>query len=206
MHRSPSRLFAPLPGTTPRPKGLFLDRWGTLLRLPDLGYGTSATDVVFPPGVLDALFRASRSGWNVYLLGNEEEVARGKVSAEAWEAIQQATLGSLEEAGVPVTRDYSCAVHPEGVGAFCGDSVYQLPNTGAFYHASHADGVQLEKSWVVGDSTLELAAGWRAGLRLAAVRSGLGLSDRTLHVEPEIWAEDLCEVLAVLTGTGAQAV
>ena len=200
MHRSPSKLFGPLPGTTPRPRGLFIDRWGTLLRLPEDGYGKNTSDVVFVEGVLDALFRASRAGWKIYLLGNEEAVAKGVVPAEQWEAIQEATAEGLAEAGVPLTRDYSCALHPEGQGKFCGDSVYQLPNTGAFYHAAHADGIQLERSWVIGDSTLELAAGWRAGVRLAAVRSGLGLVDGTLHVEPEFWEDDLCAVLSMLLG------
>ena len=114
------------------------------------------------------------------------------------------THDALASAGVVVTRDYSCAIHPEGVGAFCGDSVYQLPNTGAFYHAAHEDGVQLDRSWVVGDSTLELAAGWRAGVRLAAVRTGQGLEDRALHVEPEMWGQDLCEVLSTLVQANPQ--
>jgi histidinol phosphatase-like enzyme len=206
MRRSPLSPFAPLPGTTRRPRGLFIDRWGTLLVLPaNQQHGRSASDVVFVEGVLEALFRASQRGWKLYLIGNEEAVARGQVAEQEWNAIQERLLLALTRAGIALQRDYTCTLHPEGEGRFRGDSVYALPNTGAFYHAAHVDGVQLDKSWVVGDSTLELAAGWRAGLRLAGVQSGLALKDATLEVQPELWGTTLSEVLETLLELEAAA-
>lgn len=195
MHRSPSSPLPPLPGTTRRPRGLFIDRWGTLLHLVEGGHGKKASDVVFFEGVLDALFRASQRGWKTYLIGNEEAVARGRVSVADWEAIQAEVLGRIAGAGVCLQRDYTCNRHPEGQDPFRGDSVYALPNTGAFYHASHTDGVELRESWVIGDSTLELSAGSRAGCHTAGLRSGEGLADGQVHVEPDFVADDLTAAL-----------
>ncbi len=206
MRRTPQSPFPSLPGTTRRPRGLFVDRWGTLLVAPEGGHGRGASDVVFVDGVLQALFRATRRGWRLYLIGNEEAVACGAVPERAWEALQEALLAGLAGAGVALQRDYTCAVHPEGTAARRGDSVYALPNTGAFYHAAHTDGIQLDRSWVVGDSTLELAAGWRAGLRLAGVTSGQGLRDGQLDVEPELVGATLTEVLETLLALESQAV
>ncbi|MHC4892591.1 MAG: HAD hydrolase-like protein [Planctomycetota bacterium] len=190
---------APLPGVRISKRGLFIDRWGTLLELPSAGYAKSVDDVRFRPGALDALFRAARDGWNLYLLGNEEDVAFGNVTDDEWRAIDEAIHETLSDYGVALTRSYACVDHPRGRRGHDNDSVYFLPNTGAFYHAAHTDGIELDRSWVIGDSTLELVAGWRAGLRLASVRTGLGLSDGEYDVEPEFHLADICAVLDELS-------
>jgi mannose-1-phosphate guanylyltransferase/phosphomannomutase len=195
----------PLPGTRPNPRGLFIDRWGTLLELPPSGSPRSVDDLQFRPGALDALFRASQEGWKLYLIGNEEAVAFGELSDAAWAEIEAALLETLEDYGIPLTRNYACLDHPRGRGKHRNDSVYFLPNTGAFYHASHFDGLEIERSWVIGDSTLELAAGWRAGLKLAAVRSGLALSDGRFEVAPQLDRPDLVGVLAELAAAAPLA-
>jgi histidinol phosphatase-like enzyme len=196
--RDPSR-YAPIPGTVPHPRALFIDRWGTLVHPPARGYALSLNEVEFAAGAVDALFRATQAGWRVYLLGNEEAVARGRLAPEAWAELQAGLLAHLSEHGARVDRCYVSLDDPvNGVKGRRKDSVYHLPNTGAFYHAAHADRVELRKSWVIGDSTLELVAGWREGVRLAGVRSGLGLSDRTFEVTPEILAPDLAGVLQQL--------
>jgi D-glycero-D-manno-heptose 1,7-bisphosphate phosphatase len=191
-HRSP---YPPLDGTVPQPRALFVDRWGTLLESPSEGFARTPDDVRFTPGALEALFRASQCGWRLYLLGNEEAVAFGKLPLTVWEAIEERLLAELRRAGIPLGRNYACIDHPEGAPGRRNDSVYLLPNTGAFYHAAHNDGIQLGKSWVIGDSTLELVAGWRAGCRLAAVRTGVALGDATYEVAPEVDAPDLRHVV-----------
>lgn len=205
MFESTSGPFAPIPGTTPPPHGLFVDRWGTLLETPERGYARVPDEVRFHEGAVDALFRAVRAGWNVYLLGNEDAVAYGHLAPEAWDAVEEHVLGQLRAAGVLFTRHYACTTRPDGVPGQVGDSVYLLPNTGAFYHASHEDGVELRKSWVIGDSTLELVAGWRSGCRVAGVRTGLGLSDGAFGVEPEFVARSLAEAIDVLLRGASQA-
>jgi histidinol phosphatase-like enzyme len=194
-YRSP---FAPLEGTTPAPRALFIDRWGTLLEPPREGFARVPADVRFVAGAVEALFRAARAGWKLYLIGNEEAVAFGHQSMQDWQAIEDTILGELGRAGIPIGKSYACTEHPRGSTDRQNDSVYLLPNTGAFYHAHHTDGVDLGKSWVVGDSTLELVAGWRAGVRLAAVRTGAGLDDRTFEVDPELFEDDLCGVVREL--------
>lgn len=198
MFDSPNSPFAPLPGTTPAPRGLFVDRWGTLLVTPERGYARTPDEVQFVPGALDALFRAVRAGWRIYLVGNEDAVAYGDVTEQEWRAIDARIQEELAGAGVSVARDYTCTTRPDGVPGQSADSVYLLPNTGSFYHASHEDGIELEKSWVIGDSTLEIVAGWRAGVRQAAMRTGQSLGDRTFEVDPELQLDDLVSVVDVL--------
>jgi len=200
-YRSP---YPPLEGTVRSPRALFVDRWGTLLQAPPEGYVRAASELRFHPGALDALFRASRAGWRLYLVGNEDAVAFGQLPLAAWEEIEKKMLGELARAGVPIAKNYVCLDHPEGIAGRRNDSVYQLPNTGPFYHATHNDGIDLGRSWVIGDSTLELVAGWRAGVRMAGVRTGQALQDRAYHVAPEVEEADLAAVLReLLTRTDA---
>jgi D-glycero-D-manno-heptose 1,7-bisphosphate phosphatase len=198
MHVSRRPSFPPLEGTVPAPRALFIDRWGTLLETPAAGFAALPTEVRFQSGALDALFRAGQAGWRLYLLGNEDAVAFGRLPVEAWQQIEKKMLGDLTRAGVSVARNYVGIDHPEGAPGRRNDSVYWLPNTGAFYHALHVDGIELAKSWVIGDSTLELVAGWRAGCRMAAVQTGQALGDRTFAVDPEVVGADLRRVVLEL--------
>ena len=63
----------------------------------------------------------------------------------------------------------------------------------------------LEESWVIGDATPELAAGERAGCRVARVLEPGGATDPELHVDPEVRATSLVEVLDTLTHALAHA-
>ena len=191
--------------TRENPRGLFIDRWGTLLALPRGGYAKRPSELEFLPGALEALFHAGRLGWKIYLIGNEDAVAEGKQTRAAWEKIEARIAHQLGEFGVPLTRSYACLENGQGQGPRAQSSVFRLPETGVFYHAEHNDGLDLSKSWVIGDSTLELAAGWRADLHTMGVRTGHGLSDGQLHVEPAIIVADLPEAIACLRRAGAEA-
>ena len=189
------RRLSPLPGAGPRPRGLFIDRWGTLLELPDKPPCTRFDRARFVPGAIDALFHAGQAGWNLYSIGNEDAVAFGQMAESTWRKFESELVEALRAQGIVLRRLYACLDHPQGTAPHDRDSVFLLPNTGALYHAAQADGIVLADSWVIGDGTLELVAGWRAGCHLAAVRGGVGLGEGELHVEPEIVAPDLVEVL-----------
>jgi histidinol phosphatase-like enzyme len=204
QHRDPSP-YAPLPGTTPAPRGLFVHLWGTLLVPPQRGVVRRFQDAELAAGAVDALFRATQAGWRTYLLGNQDAVARGKVSEGDWRAFESALSAHLVGAGVLLQRSYLCIDDPvNGVSGRRRDSVFRLPNTGAFYHAAHADRVELRRSWVLGDTTDALVAGWRAGLRQVGLRSGQGLADAAYGVTPDLHVGDLREaVLELLELEGA---
>lgn len=191
--------FRPLPGSGHSRRGLFIDRWGTLFELPGKGFSSRFEETQFTPGAMDALFRAGQSGWTLYLVGNETSVAFGRLSLSRWEAFEADMLEHLRSHGIPIQRSYACTDHPAGAQAHAKDSVFLFPNTGCLYHAAQVDGIELRRSWVIGDSSLELVAGWRAGCRLAGVRTGLGLADGQLDVEPDVVDATLADVLAEVT-------
>lgn len=188
---------APLPGTQPPCRAFFIDRWGTLFQGRNGKPCSKFEDIEFTSGAIDALFRIQQAGWLIYLIGNEDAVAFGKQTVASWEKLETAFTEHLFSLGINVTRNYACLEHPQGKGRQANDSVFHLPNTGAFYHAAQHDGIQLRESWVVGDGCLELAAGWRAGCHVARITAPLGAGPpESLEVDPEMRANSMAEILA----------
>lgn len=203
-HRRPRPAPRPIPGTTAPPRALFVGRWGALLaRPPGAAPGARFDPALVSSGATAMLFRACQAGWSVYLIGNEEAVARGRVSDAAWQRFQADLVGWLAGQGVPVVRDYACLDHPEGKGGHRQDSVFLFPNTGALYHAAQEDGIELGESWIVSADALELAAGWRAGCRLVRIGSSPRASAGELEVEAEGCARDLASAMRELLAGGA---
>lgn len=184
-----------LPGTGRPVRGLFVGRSSILL--PDengLRPENSLCGELSPPA-LRMLFRAGQRGWTLYLIGNEEAVARGRVTDAAWERYEAALIVRLRGEGIPIARHYACVDHPRGRGKHQRDSVFRFPNTGALYHAAQEDGIELRESWVVSADTDELAAGWRAGCRTACVGTRPEMAEE-LAVEPDLASTDLAGALA----------
>ena len=202
--RRPRPQARPIPGTTSPPRALFVGRWGALLARPEgSAPGARFDPSLVCPGATAMLFRASQAGWRVYLVGNEDAVARGRVSDVAWQRFQSELSAWLAKQGVAVARDYACLDHPEGKGEHRQDSVFLFPNTGALYHAAQEDGVELSESWIVGADPLELAAGWRAGCRLLRIGPTTRASAGELEVEAEACARDLALALRELLASDA---
>ncbi|HUR28777.1 MAG TPA: HAD hydrolase-like protein [Planctomycetota bacterium] len=198
MRRFPNT--RPLSGTEAPVRGLFIDRWGTLIASESDCLGPKSVPWTFVTGAVDAMFRAQQAGWLIYLIGNETAVAHGLVEERVWLEQEREMLTLLAAHGVRVTRNYACLEHPAGKGSHRRPSVFLLPDTGIFYHALQMDGVVLEQSWVIGDGTLELAAGERAGMRTAGVRTGRALGDGELAVDPRFVAENLADFIGTLLG------
>jgi len=191
------RNLRPIPGTEPSPRALFVDRWGTLLQLPQDGGLPTFDAALFVPGALEALFRAGQAGWSVYLIGNEDAVAHGRATDAEWMTFQGALSAHLRGHGISIDRLYACLDNPAGQGVHRRDSVFCLPETGVFFHAAQNDGVVLRQCWVIGDSSLELTAGSRAGCRVLGVHTGLGMRDGELDIEPELQSASLSTAIAL---------
>ncbi len=191
--------YSPIPGAGYPPRGLFVDRWGTLLEIPTSGPAQRFNQVELTPGSLDALFQACQAGWKLYLIGNEDAVAQGIISPEAWTRLQDELIEHLRAHGVPVTRCYACLDNPDGKPPHNRDSVYLLPNTGVLYHAAQNDGIELSESWVIGDGALELVAGWRAGCHLAGIGERATFEHSALQVEPDVLVPSLSQAVTEIT-------
>ena len=182
----------------PRARGVFLARRGGLLVTPARGWLEHPDEVAIRPRLLPLLRHFSRGHHHLFLIGNEEEVAFGKLTPERFEEIQQRIAIELEYHGVEVRRSFACTTHPSAPGSDGKDSVFRLPNVGVFKAAQQEHDLELAASWLIGERTCELLAADRAGVRTALVKTGVAGKDREFDVQPEIVADDAETALRIL--------
>ncbi len=157
---------------------LFLDRDGVVVE--EAEYLCRVEDIVIVPGAAAVIAAANRRGIAVVLVTNQAGIGRGHYGWDDFAAVQQAISSRLEALGARLDAVYACPHHPAGKGAFRHpDHPARKPNPGMILRAAADLGLELRKSWLVGDKTIDLEAARRAGLAGAMlVMTGYGESQR----------------------------
>ncbi len=144
---------------------VFLDRDGTLVR--DLAWAAEPAELELLPGVAEALLALRRAGLALVVASNQAAVARGHVSlAEARRSA--AHLAALTRAaGAPLDGYYLSPYHESAGKAplFSRPSAARKPGDGMLRAAAADLGLDLARSWMVGDHLSDVAAGLAAGCR-----------------------------------------
>lgn len=177
-------------------RGVFLDRDGTLIR--EVGYLRRTEDLEVLTGVPEALRRLGDAGFVRLVVTNQSGVARGYVAREFVDRTHEVLQGLLraEEAGVE--GFYVCAHHPDHTGpCSC-----RKPQAGLLLRAAEEWGLDLRKSWVVGDKAEDVELAHRAGCRAVLVRTGYGRQAetrlRTMGLAADAVAEDMAGAVDVI--------
>lgn len=151
-------------------KAVFLDRDNTLIEDP--GYINDPKQVELLPAVADALIQLRKSGYKLVVVSNQSGVARGIVTEEVLGKIHQKMLDLLRSENAYIDRIYYCPYHPDGViKKYTKESDMRKPSAGMLLLAAKEMDIDLEKSWVVGDSYRDVIAGKIAGCRTILINS-----------------------------------
>ncbi|MCY3003449.1 MAG: HAD-IIIA family hydrolase [Planctomycetota bacterium] len=171
---------------------VFLDRDGTLHRELEHAPRTLA-QLEFFAGVDESLAQLRQAGFALVLVTNQSSVATGDVSIDELARLNAALIARFQLAGC-----YFCPHHPErGSPPYVRPCACRKPASGLFEFAARDLGLDLARSWIVGDAVRDVAAGLALGLRAILVATGKGelerqklpaeLAPRTL-LEPDIAA------------------
>ncbi len=168
---------------------LFLDRDGVLIE--ELEYLSDPTRVRLIPGAAGAVRRANDAGWRVVVVSNQSGVARGLFAESVLPEINRIIADRLlVEAGASVDRFYYCPHHPtEGQGIYRIDCDCRKPKPGMLLKAATELGIDLARSWMVGDRATDLQAGAAACCRTILVRTGYGHSTGLAGPDPKLYLE-----------------
>ncbi len=155
--------------TTPQTARLrpavFLDRDGTIIE--DRGVLAEPTDVVFFPDTVDAL-RCLQKHFLLFLVTNQPGVARGTITLEHVDRVNARVLSYLAEHGITITAVYVCP-HERADGCLC-----IKPNPHFLRKAAAEHGVDLQRSFTVGDHPHDVEFAQSVGARGVYVRTGHG--------------------------------
>jgi D-glycero-D-manno-heptose 1,7-bisphosphate phosphatase len=145
-------------------RAVFLDRDGILNRkAPEGQYVTSLEEFVLLPGVLPALAKLYQRGFKLFVVTNQRGIARGQVSLESLSQIHRYLLEQVESAGAKIERIVVC---PHEIAEDCD---CRKPKPGMILRLAAEQQLDLARSWLIGDSTSDVAAGRRAGCRTAYI-------------------------------------
>lgn len=183
----------------PARSAIFLDRDGTINE--EIGHLDRPEKLIIYPWSFEAIARVNRSGKLAIVATNQSGIARNYFDELMLERIHTELMQRLESAGAHLDAIYYCPHHPEGeVAAYRLDCECRKPKPGMLTKAAQAFGLDLQSSYVVGDSYRDIALAHNAGARAVLVLTGYGrqhLEQRaSWDKQPDFIAENLLEAVA----------
>jgi D-glycero-D-manno-heptose 1,7-bisphosphate phosphatase len=130
---------------------VFLDRDGTIIR--DAHYLATPAGVELLPGAAGAIRRLNEAGFSTIVVTNQAGIARGRVTEAQFAAVTTRLAQLLSEHGARIDATYMCPHHPE----FTGPCDCRKPGTLLFRRAARDLGLDLDRSWYVGDKLRDVS-------------------------------------------------
>jgi histidinol-phosphate phosphatase family protein len=196
-----------LPGraaTAGRP-AVFVDKDGTLVE--DVPYNVDPALIRLASGAERGLALLHRAGYLLVVVTNQSGVARGLFERAALAVVEARLRALLAAAGVPLAGFYACPHHPEGIveryRAVCD---CRKPAPGLLTRAARDLGIDLGRSWLVGDTFHDGEAGRRAGCQTVLLDNGRETEwDPTPDRHPDLLAPDLLGAAHLILASGSRA-
>ena len=179
-------------------KVLFLDRDGTINQ--DTGsYIYTKEQLLLIDRADDAIALAKSAGFRIVIVTNQAGIARGIATVEQVEEVNDYLNELLLLKNAGFDRCYYCPYHPEYPHPDYDRFIeFRKPATGMVERAIEdflAEGLIVDRraSFFIGDKTLDVECGIRAGLRSVLVRTGHNEEELCMqrNIIPEFIADDL---------------
>jgi len=174
---------------------IFIDRDGTLSE--EVGYINHMTRFRLLPFAVDAVRLVNQSGYLAVLVTNQAGVARGYFPEPLVEEVHRHVHHRMAEGGARLDGIFYCPHHPSaGVPPYRQNCACRKPKPGLLLQAEKALGIDLPRSWVVGDRYPDMQVAWAVGARGAMVRTGYGEGELAHNAPrwpqaPDLVAENL---------------
>jgi D-glycero-D-manno-heptose 1,7-bisphosphate phosphatase len=175
-------------------RALFLDRDGTLVE--PRHYPSQPSDLVLQRGVSPLLRSFRRCGWKLIVITNQSGIARGYFTEADLEKMHDRLREMLQVWGVELAAIYACPHHVDGVIPHLAIRCHcRKPQPGMLLRAAAEHGVDLSRSWMVGDILDDVEAGNRAGCRTVLVDLGTEQAPDRPERRPRLVAPSTADAL-----------
>jgi len=151
---------------------IFLDRDGVINKLilnPATGEYEpphSVDDLVLFPDVIRSLCDLHDAGFDLFLVSNQPDYAKGKTTLEQIRAVHERLDHILKSEGILFRDYYYCYHHPNGiVPEYSFACECRKPNPYFLLKAARDYDIDLENSWMIGDRDSDIECGKAAGTR-----------------------------------------
>lgn len=147
-------------------KGIFLDRDGTITEEKD--FVSKIEEIKFIPGSKEALKTLQELGYKLIIVSNQSGIARGIMTAEQVEEVNDFILNELQNEGIKIEGIYYCPHHPDE-NCDC-----RKPRTGLVRKAVQDHHLKLKSSWMIGDKLSDVLLGKNIKGKSILVLTGYG--------------------------------
>ena len=190
--------------TEARTWGVFLDRDGTVTE--EVGYVNHPSRLALIPGAAEAIRTLNQAGIPVLLATNQAGVARGYFTEELVKEVLKRLVELLAVQGARLDALYYCPHHPSvGPAPYRRECDCRKPKPGMLLRGAQEFGLDLGRSFVVGDKISDVEFAHKAGARGVMVLTGYGLGEYTYQRQdwkdqPDFIAPGLPEAVEWMLG------
>lgn len=163
-------------------RALFVDRDGTINVEKDFIRDPDQLQLI--EGSAEAISIANGLNLKVVVISNQSGVARGMMTVEDVQRINSRLEELLAQKGAKVDAMYYCPHHPDYTSHIICSC--RKPDIGLLLRAKADFGVDLRKSFVVGDKLSDVKCGVNAGAFTSLVLTGYGEDEHRKCVEDGI--------------------
>jgi D-glycero-D-manno-heptose 1,7-bisphosphate phosphatase len=182
----------------------FIDRDGTIN--VDVGYLASPDGLEIYPGAAPAIRLINDAGLKAVVVTNQSGIARGLYTEQILDSIHDRLRLDLAKDGARIDAIYYCPHH-----ANLGQPPYRLncdcrkPRPGLLFRAAQEHGIDLSRSYVIGDKASDINLAKNVGAGSALVLTGYGRrtldNPQFLTSKPDLVAADLLEAVERILDT-----
>jgi D-glycero-D-manno-heptose 1,7-bisphosphate phosphatase len=167
-------------------KAVFLDRDGTII--VDKHYLNNPADVEFLPEALEGLVELKKNHFLLVVVTNQSGVARGLIQEENIDKIHQRMQELLVPQKIQMDRFYYSPHAPDS------NHPLRKPNPGMLLQAAKDLDIDLSQSFMIGDKSIDVEAGHRAGVRSILISDAH--DEETMNADPDFFAANLKQAAA----------
>ncbi|MDO4188033.1 MAG: D-glycero-beta-D-manno-heptose 1,7-bisphosphate 7-phosphatase [Lachnospiraceae bacterium] len=183
---------------TNKQKAIFLDRDGVINEY--VGFLRNIDDFKLIEGVEEAIKKINASGYLAIVITNQPVIARGEVTLEELSSIHNKMETLLGMKGAFLDGIYFCPHHPDKgfdgeVAELKIDCDCRKPKTGLVENACKEFNIDIEKSWFIGDATIDIQTGINAKCKTCLVKTGVAGEDRKYNVKADLEADTLFDAI-----------
>ena len=176
---------------------IFLDRDGTINK--ERGYISKHKNFELLPKAAEAIKLINDSNYLAVLITNQPVIARGESSIKNLKLIHNKMEFLISEKKAFLDRIYFCPHHPDK--GYKGEKLkYKIncncrkPKTGLFKLAMKDLNIDMNNSWIIGDSFRDIEAGNKLGINTIYI-SNKSLEDFDLPIKSSFIEKDLYEAV-----------
>lgn len=175
---------------------VLLDRDGTLI--VDRDYPADPAGVALLPGAAGAIRRLNRAGIFVAIVTNQSGIGRGYFTEDDYRAVHRRVVDVLAAEGARIDAAYHCPLAP---GDLDPDEM-RKPGAGMFRLAAREHGLDLARSWLVGDRVRDVLAAPELGARAIRVRGPHTATEDASALPPLPLVDSLADAVELILAGG----